>query len=287
MDAVSEQLGRAVESVAPSIFRVEGRRVASAIAWSDTQLVTVATAVAGLESVRISGMEKPAKVEGWDLTSDIALLTVEGVTAARWSEGESLKVGHLALVLGRPGARVEAALGMIRDLGGSWVTTGGARVERWIEVDGSLPRGFPGGPLVDGEGRVLGMNSRHVTAGGGTLPTAAVRKVVEAILGGAQGRPGYLGAALQPVEVEGGKTGLMVLKVEAGGPAAQAGILQGDVLLGLEEFSLGNIDALRFWLASGAAGRSVSLQFLRGGELQKTVLKVGEARTTAPSGCHR
>lgn len=289
MTGLSEQLATVVENVGASVFRVEGRRIASAVAWSPEVVVTVASAVAGLSEVQLRGPDgtsRVAKVVGWDGGSDLAALRVEGepLQVPSWKDGDGLKVGHISLALGRPGLRVEPAWGILRDLDGAWLSDTGGKIDLWIEVDGSLPRGFPGGPLVDAAGNVLGVNSRFLSRGGGTVPTITVRRVVEALLSGQQSRPGYLGAAVHPVELEEGGHGLVILKVEPEGPAAQAGLRQGDVLLQLGDLTLGHPGQLLKWLADGKGGLEVPVRYRRGGEAKEGTVKLGE-RAAVRRGC--
>ncbi len=289
MTGLSEQLAAVVENVGASVLRVEGRRIASAVVWSPDVVVTVASAVAGLKDVQLRGADgstRPATVVGWDVGSDLAALRVQGdpLPVPGWSDGEALRVGNISLALGRPGPRVEPAWGLLRDLDGAWQSDTGGRIDKWIEVDGSLPRGFPGGPLVDAAGAVLGVNSRYLSRGGGTVPTVTVRRVVEGLLSGHHSRPGTLGAALYPVELEEGGRGLVVLKVDAEGPAAKAGIKQGDILLQLGDFTLAHPGQFLRWLADGKAGQEVTVRYRRGGVEHEGPLTFGERAPADPVG---
>lgn len=279
---LSARLAAAVEAAAPSVWRVEGRRGASGVAWSEDRLITVAVAVAGLAEVRAIGPDgaaRRARVVGVDLSADLALLEVEGggLRPAVWADtgGQAApRVGSLTLALGRPAGSVEAAWGIVRATGGAWETQGGAQVDAWIDVDGGLPRGFPGGPLVDAAGRFLGLNSRWIAPGGSTLPAATLRRLVEDLARG--GRPGRLGVAVQPVEVDGGGAGLMVMRVDPGSPAAAAGIFQGDVLLEIGGVRLRQPATLQGWLRAGRAGASAEAVIRRGGAELRLPVTVGE-----------
>ena len=287
---LSALLASAVEAAAPSVWRVEGRRGATGVAWSEDRLITVASAVAGLREVRAVGPDGAArkgKVVGLDLSADLALIEVEGggLRPAAWSE-EIPRVGSLTLALGRPAGAVEAAWGIVRATGGAWETQGGAEVDAWIDVDGSLPRGFPGGPLVDAGGRFLGLNSRWIAPGGSTLPAATLRRRVEDLARG--GKPGRLGVAVHPVEVDGGGAGLMVMRVDPGSAAASAGIFQGDVLLEIGGVRLRQPATLQGWLRAGRAGAATEAVIRRAGEERRLPVTVGEqpeAQHKARHGC--
>ena len=145
--SLSESLATAVESVAPSLVRVQsGRRVATGMVWGDGLVVTVARAVSRrhIPSVGLhDGTCHEAEIVGRDPSLDLALLRVsaEGLLPAPRSE-TAPRVGHLVLALGRPGAGPRASLGMIGAVGGPWTTSDGGRVDAFWDVDGALPAGF-------------------------------------------------------------------------------------------------------------------------------------------------
>ncbi len=278
-------LAAAVEATAPSVWRVEGRRGATGVVWSETQILTVAAAVAGREEVRVigpDGVAHRAAVEGWHLGADLALLKVEGagsavkLTVPRYAEEAGARVGSLTLALGRPSGSVEAAWGIVRATGGAWQSQGGAQIDQWIDVDGSLPRGFPGGPLVGADGAVIGINSRWIAPGGSTVPIRTIRRLIAVLERGGQRRPGWLGTAIHPVELAEGGRGLMVMRVEADSPAAKAGIFQGDILLDIAGVRLEQPAALQGWLREGQAGAEVTVRLRRAGQDHAIPLTVGE-----------
>jgi S1-C subfamily serine protease len=87
------------------------------------------------------------------------------------------RVGQLVLALGRPGESIRAILGVVSGLGGPWQTRHGGSIDAYIDVDGSLPGGFSGGPLVGGDGTFLGINTSRLVPGGTTIPAATVTRV--------------------------------------------------------------------------------------------------------------
>ncbi len=282
---LSDVLADAVAAAGGSVARVDGRcGGTTGTVWSaDGVVVAAHHAVDRDEDLTVTlgdGRVLPATVAGRDPGTDIVVLRVAAtdLPAPRWSDGEGLRVGHLALVLGRPGKTVRATLGIVSALGETFRTPAGARIDRYLEVDASLPRGYSGGPLVDTTGAVLGINSAAVVRGGITVPTVTLRRVVGEILASGRVGRGYLGVGVYPVRLPdarvtaaGQRGGLVVVSLESGGPAEAAGFLVGDVLLGLDGTPLERPGDLTAAL-DGRSGVETTAQLLRAGA--PTALKV-------------
>ena len=186
------------------------------------------------------GRSCPAKLVGRDPGSDLAVLKVEGtsLTPAQRATGGDVKVGALVLALGRAG-ELAATLGIISAIGGPWEGGRGRRFAQLISSDAPMFPGFSGGPLVDASGRVVGLLSSHLGRG---MTLAIPNDEVERIAGvlGTHGRVarGYLGIGAQPVALPaalkasvGQDQGLLLVTVEDGGPAANAGLTVGDIIV--------------------------------------------------------
>jgi S1-C subfamily serine protease len=291
MDAtvLSDALASAVESAGASVVRVEGRCAsASDAVWSaDSVVVTASHAIGRAEELSVGladGRAVKGVVVARDAGTDVAVLRVEatGLTPARWTTGEGLKVGHLVLPLGRPGRGVRATLGMVGALGEGFRAPTGAQLDRYIEVDGSLPRGFSGGPLVDVRGDALGMNTAGVLRGGATVPTATLTRVVGELLANGRVGRGYLGVSVYPVRLpeataeRAAQAGaVVVVGVERESPAEKGGVLVGDVIVSIDGHAIeGPGDLLS--VLDGRVRANVTVKLLRAGE-EKTL-----AVTTAP-----
>ena len=164
----------------------------------DGIVVTAAHTLHRDEGLRIGTAEgtHAATLVGLDPGTDVAVLRVDGaLPAPKWRDGEP-RVGELVLALGRPNGGIRATLGIVSFVGGARQTAQGGRIDRWLEVDGTLPPGFSGGPLVDADGAVLGMNTSSLARGGGTVPVATLRRVVDGILAHGQVRRGWLGVEI-------------------------------------------------------------------------------------------
>ena len=281
---LSNALADAVERVSASVVRVETgrRRPASGLIWSTEGLIV--TSAHGLDreegfEVSLGSSElHTAVLVGTDSSSDIAVLRVDAASlpVCERAPADSLRRGQLVLALSRPGRTVRSNLGVLSALSEQWRAPGGGKIERYIQSDVRVEPGFSGGPLIDASGRVIGMNSAGVLRGAAlSLSTVTIERVVAALLSHGQIQRGYLGlsstAARLPqavAESAGQRVGLVVTGLQASGPAEDAGLFLGDVLLGLDGEPLESIADLQAALEERAS-RKVSLRLLRAGALQQ------------------
>ena len=205
-------------------------------------------------------------------------------------EVDGLKVGHATLALGRPGRSVRASLRIVGVLGPEVRTPWGGRLDRYVETDRGFPRGFSGGPLVDLEGRALGVNTSGLARGAPmALPASVVDNVVTELLTHGHMRRGYVGVALHPVEL--GATaaerlrleraaGLLVMSVADGSPADSDGLMVGDVLLTANGTPLRHPTSFLDTLWTLGERKPIAFELVRGGEI-KTVAVTPVDRPTA------
>jgi S1-C subfamily serine protease len=215
---------------------------------------------------------RDAEVIGRDPGTDIALLRVKGggLTPATTRELGELAVGNLALAIGRPGRSARASLRAIGVLGPEVETPYGGTLDRYIESDRQIPRGFAGGPLIDPDGAVIGMNTRTLVRGADlAVPTATLRSVVTELEQHGGIRKGYLGVGAYP-----SATGALVASVEEGSPAATAGIIVGDIITEVAGDAVDGPDSLRGVLAK-RPGEAVTLVVLRGGTRTELSVTLG------------
>ncbi len=288
LQAYSDQMAAAVEKAGRSIVSVDARNhvPGSGIVWSaDGEILTADHIVQRDENINITlpdGSTHTATIVGRDPGSDLVLLKVSatGLTPAEWNDGA--KVGNLALAVGRPGD-LQASLGIVSAVGGP-VRGRRRQLEAYIQTDVIMYPGFSGGPLVDASGRVLGLNSSALGRDASVaLPLSAVKPVVEALKTHGHVKRGFLGVHTQPVRLAANlaeslkqETGLMVIGTESDGPAAKGGLMQGDVLVGLGETTISDIDDLQSALAPNTVGKTLKAKIVRGGEVKELNLTVGE-----------
>ncbi len=291
---LSDAMADAVAKAGRSTVMVNARRrlPASGVAWSnDGVIVTSDHVIEREEDITVGlpgGGEVKAQLVGRDPGSDLAVLRIEaGKTSAATLATEAARIGHFVLAVGRPGeGDVMASFGVVGAVGGAWRTFRGATVDGYVRSDATFYPGFSGGPLVDGEGRVIGINSSRLGRGAGlTIPSAAVSKVVEQLLKGGKIRRGYLGIGSQPVRIPAGlaaklgreqETGLLVVGVEAGTVADTGGLLVGDILVAFGGAILSDTDDLQAQLGSDTVGQAKVAAILRGGEPKDLTITVGE-----------
>ena len=289
---LSNALAGAVETAGPSIVRVEARRrlPASGIVWSaDGIIVTAHHVVEEDENIGIGladGRTVSASLVGRDPTTDIAVLRTQanGLTPPTWVGAETLKVGHLALALGRPGESVMATLGIVSALSKDWRTPAGGQFDYYLQTDALMYPGFSGGPAVDAAGGFLGFNTSALLRGiTMTVPTGTLRRVVEVLLTHGRMRRGYLGVSAQAVRLPAGlagqvdqETGLLLGSVEPDSPAEHGGLFMGDTIVALDGQPLRHPDELLALLSGDRVGQTVAVRIIRGGQLSEVRVVIGE-----------
>jgi S1-C subfamily serine protease len=298
LQRLSDELAGAVERAGQAIVRVNARRrlPATGIVWAadggGSTIVSANHVVERDEEITITapdGGEHPAKLVGRDPASDVAILRVEGaaLTAAPRAGATDVKVGALALALGRAGD-LTATIGIVSALGGPWEGGRGRRFTQLISTDAPMFPGFSGGPLVDAGGRTLGLLSSHLGRGVTlAIPTPELDNIVAALQTHGRMRRGYLGIGAQPVALPAAlkaaqgltqEHGLLLVTVEDDGPAAKAGLTIGDILIGIAGRPVQGLDDLRGQLGPDRVGQPASMRILRGGQAQDMTVTVGEQK---------
>jgi len=289
----SDSLAGVVERAAAGVVRVNGRRrrPSSGVIWSSGVVVTTHHVLEWEEDIGVGlpdGTTTTASVIGRDPSTDLAALRVAGPTPepAGWGNGGEVgevKAGHLVLSLSRPGRQIRASLGLVGAVGEAWRTPLGGRIDSDVQTDLGIHTGFSGSALVDLRGRVLGVNTAGIyRATANLIPTATVRRVVDALLAHGQVRRGYLGIGTQPVRLPqeladrlGQPSGLLIVSVQPGSPSDQAGLVLGDAILSFEGTPLRHPGELLPLLDEERIGKAARLTILRAGEVRDLQVTVG------------
>ena len=301
LDAYSRVVTGVAELLAPSVASVRvSRRVwqerqadggASAVVITpDGFMLTSAHVVVGADrgsASFVDGRELPIEVIGTDPLSDMAVVRARGdsLTPATLGDADRLKVGQLVVAIGNPlGFAGSVTAGVVSALGRSFPTRAGSvtrLVENVIQTDAALHPGNSGGALVEGSGRVVGVNTAVVGPGIGqglglAVPiNATTRRIIAALMTEGRFRRAYLGIAGGPRPLPprlsreiARQSGVEVVQVVTGSPAAAAGIRPEDLILDVDGLPVNGVDDLQRLMVSESIGRTVPVRIYRNGRLQ-------------------
>jgi len=275
-----------VEKVKNSVVALRGTRFpASGTVIDAHHVVTVAHVMGRGSEGKVAlddGREVRAVLKGLDRRADLAVVFVEADLAVPDLTGDAhVRTGDVVLALGRPTGLLRASVGLVAAVSGPWRTPRGVALDRFVDVDGALPPGFSGGPLVRGDGEIVGINTALVVRGGTTLAASTVRRMAQALIAGESTKPGFLGAAVQVARLSEEQRAavsrdalLLVTSLTRGGPAEQAGVQAGDLLVSLDGEALTDVASLLAALGA-RGGDTVKLVVLRGGEQRALDVALG------------
>jgi S1-C subfamily serine protease len=291
-DPYSECVGRAFERVGPAVASVTAfgagsrrRGQGSGVLYTpDGYLLTNSHVVAGAEKLEASlpdGRSFAASLVGDDPATDMAVLRLSGNNLPHASFGSSakLRVGQLVVAIGNPlGYQATVTAGIVSALGRSLRAQSGRLIESVIQTDAPLNPGNSGGPLVDAGGRVIGINTAMAGWAQGicfAIGIDTASDVAQRLMRDGRVRRSRLKLAGQTISLDRrvqraldrtDASAVMVLDVESGGPAAKAGLVKGDVLLGFDGEAVTGVDALHRLLTAGRASRRIQMHILRAGK---------------------
>jgi Do/DeqQ family serine protease len=244
--------------------------------------------------VRLSDKrEYRGQILGTDPKTDLALVRFppdHGLTVAVLGNSDALRVGEWAMAIGNPfGLDQTVTVGVISATGRSDV--GIATYENFIQTDASINPGNSGGPLVNLKGEVIGINTAIVAAGQGigfAIPINMVKRVVDQLVDKGKVVRGWIGVALQPLSPElaqslgvDGGSGAVVGSTIAGSPAAQAGLVQGDVILSYNKTPVEDYRHVQRLVADTVVGSTVNLEVLRKKEKIQVRVTIAEVPDSA------
>ena len=280
IQTLSNGLSAAVEAASAYTLTVDARRKfpASGIAYAADLVLTADHVVTRDEDIRIGlpdGSSAPATLAGRDPGSDLALLRLSEKALTPAKTAKDPKIGQLVLALGRPSAAgMQASFGIVTAIGGPARTWRGGLLDQFLTTETVPYPGFSGGPLVDVDGRVLGLNTSGLTRGEAlTIPVSVAWLIADSLAKHGTVKRGYLGVRTQPVDA-----GLLVLWLEKDGPAEKGGLMVGDILTQINAHALKDADDLFAALTSDTVGQSTAVGILRGGQPQTVHVTIGERK---------
>lgn len=277
---LSAQLGDHVEQIAPYVVEVQSHRsLASGFFWRTGLIVTPDETLAERGGVKVEladGTVLDANLVGRDAATDIALLRVDGAAARPVTFAtQAPRTGSLALLVGAAESAPLAAFGAVAAVGPAWQSMRGGTVDAKIELDLRLRRRAEGGLAVGGDGTAFGMAVRGPRGRTLVIPAVTIDRVAGQLAEHGRVPIAYLGAGLRDVAVDDGVGG-MVMTIDRDGPAAKAGISQGDIVLSWNGVRQRHVGAILRTLRAAAVGTEVTLTLRRSGADRDVVVTLGD-----------
>jgi len=236
------------------------------------------------ELVAPGGSVMTAKLAGRDPSTNIAILKpAESIAVPAIAAGEA-QTGSVALAIGADGAGgASARLGLVNLAGSEWHSSRGGLIDRRIVLDVRLARREEGGPVFDAAGACLGMSTFGPRGQVIVIPTATIQRIVPQLAKDGRIARGWLGVTLQAVAVPDAlresadqSSGLMVMSVVEDGPAAQAGIVAGDIILSVDGTSTHRFRKIARHFGSDSIGRKAEVRLIRGGGVMTVQTTIAE-----------
>jgi serine protease Do len=290
LKSLSEATSNLIKETSKSVVAVKAQmsRGTGVVISVDGYIVTCNHVLGGCSSVKGGQGEKTfnAKIVGTDPYNDIALLKAERgeFTFITLGDSEKLTVGQYVLALANPFNRNQptATSGMVTSVNSTirgW--RGSTAMENVIATDAQLNPGFSGGPLIDVDGRLIGINTAYVWQRGIAIPANKVKAITDRLMTGKTAQQGYLGVVANtvaiPEEIADAtgleqETGVMIFSVEAGSPARKAGLAMGDVLVKFNCTPLTDFYDLPRLLSEDVIGKETKITIIRRETLIETTL---------------
>lgn len=293
LDPYSARVANAVDRVAPAVAHIRvsdeqrhpGGSGSGVVYTPDGYLLTnhhVIADAARVSALLPNGREIDAAIVGSDPATDLAVLQIaaSGLPHAEFGSSARLRVGQLVVAIGNPlGFQATVTAGIVSALGRSLRTRSGRLIDGVIQTDAPLNPGNSGGPLVDGRGRVVGVNTAMIGMAQGicfAIGSDTAIDVAARLMRDGRVRRSRLGIAGQTVPLDRrvvqrlgftAATAVMIAEVIAGGPAERAGLMKGDALLRLGGRPVSGVDDLHRLLTADIAGVEQLVEILRAGRL--------------------
>lgn len=297
LKSLSDATTALVQKIAKSVVSVNSRmsRGTGVVLDDKGYIVTCNHVLAGCNVVRVGQGEKTfdARVVGIDPYNDLGLLKAENgnFEPIELGDSEKLSTGQFILAVANPFNRKQptATIGIITSPDSSIRGFRGTSMDNIIATDAKLNPGFSGGPLVDAEGRLIGINTAYVWQRGIAIPVNKVKTVTDRLITGRKPKKAYLGLVVNTVAIpeeiqqEVGieqETGVMVFQVERDAPARRAGLTMGDVLVDFNGKPIKDFYDLPRLLSEDVAGKKATLTIIR----EEKLLKLAITPTTKEEG---
>jgi S1-C subfamily serine protease len=267
-------------------IRNASHRHVSGFVWQPDVIVASEQAIGErneYEIVTADGRSVRAQVVGRDEgTNILALRTSERIEVSSSSAALPTLGGLVLALAANVDGTTAVRLGAVRSIGERWFSRGGGRIDQRIALDIRLHRTEEGGPVLDAAGALIGMSTLGRPGEVLAIPAATLERVVPQLLANGRVARGWLGIALRPIAVPDGlveqagqQIAMMVMSVAEHGPAANAGVTPGDILLTIDGIALRGMRQLMARLSEENIGKSVELRLIRGGHIIKLDAQIG------------
>jgi S1-C subfamily serine protease len=298
LDPYSARVSQAFETVGPAVVHISAMQAngrggtgSGVIFAPDGYLITNSHVVAKATRLSASltdGRQFEARLIGDDPATDLAVLRLEatGLPHAQFGRSSRLRVGQLVVAIGNPfGFQATVTAGIVSALGRTLRSPSGRLIESVIQTDAPLNPGNSGGALVDGQGRVIGVNTAMIGHAQGlcfAIGVDTVTDVTARLMRDGRVRRARLGIAGQTTPLDArlarrlkrdGATAVLVSEAIADGAAARAGVEKGDVILEFAGAEVFTVDDLHRLLTAEIAGTDVELMVIRRAKIETLVLR--------------
>lgn len=294
LDAYSRAVITVVETVGPAVVRIfakkspnmgkseQGGTGSGVIIAPDGYILTNDHVVQGANALAVTlqdGVTFEATLVGTDPATDLAVLRANssGLPYATLGDSKKLRAGQLVIAIGNPyGFQSTVSAGVVSALGRALRSSEGRLIENIVQHTAPLNPGNSGGPLVDSRGLVVGVNTAIIVMAQGigfAIPADTARWVVSQLLIHGRVRRGFLGLAAQQRpfgrrlarfhQLE-GDTGVEVISVDPRGPASQAGVEVGDLIIRINDRAVASVDDIHRILTEWPIGTALPMMLIRG-----------------------
>ncbi len=253
-------------------------------------IVTNNHVVEGADKIKVilkDDREFDAEVKGRDPNTDLALIKIKSdgnLPTIQFGNSDDVRVGEWVMAIGNPfGLEHTVTVGIISAKGR---VIGSGPYDDFIQTDASINPGNSGGPLLNMDGKVVGINTAIIAGGQGigfAIPVNMAKGIIEQLQAKGEVTRGWLGIGIQDLSKElksyygvDGDAGVLVTKVFPGDPAEKAGIRAKDIILAVNGKKVDSSRELSRTIAESAVGKEASLLVLRGGTEKKFTIELGK-----------
>jgi S1-C subfamily serine protease len=275
----SRALSSAAARAAERVVAVEsgGPISISGVIWRTGLVVTAHEGLSGDDEFNVTlpdGTRQRASLVGRDPSTDVALLKLETSNVADWAAAPLPQVGSLALAIGRGENGALSAFGVVAEAGPAWRSMRGGLIDARLVLGLRLSPRLEGGAVIAPDGSLIGLAVSGPRRRALAIPASTVERAVKALGDRGYVARGYLGASLHPLA--GKEGGVILVGVEAEGPAAKAGLVVGDIITTWGGDGVSSVGSVSARLGTDAVGKTVTLGVVRGGNAIDIDVTIGE-----------